>query len=147
MSALPDDPDLVTTEDPSIEDTARSVPSQWVRRQFARVGRAARAEIAQLRALETELRRYRESLQGFVGACERVAKTHEPLLPAIEQTRRLRTQRLLQYERVGKALAARERAAGLSAEEGVRLLALVPWTDGLHVLKERIDAAPLRRRR
>lgn len=80
-------------------------------------------------------------------ACERVAKDHEPLLPAIEQTRRTRAQRLTQYEKVQEALEARERAAGVSAEEGVRLLALVPWTDGLHVLKERIDAEPRRRKR
>lgn len=144
MSTLPDD--LVEAEVASVEDTPRSVPSQWVRQQFARVGRATRAEIAQLKRLEEELRRYRESLQGFAVACERVSKPHEPLLPAIEQTRRTRTQRLTQNTRVEVALADRAKASGASAAEGLRLLALVPWTDGLHVLRERIDL-PRRRKR
>jgi hypothetical protein len=144
MSTLPDE--LVATEAPAV-GTARSVPPRWVRSQFARVGRAARAEIAQLRILEEALRSYRETLRGFAVACERVAKDREPLLPAIERTRRTRAQRLMQHEKIQMALEARKTAAGVSAWEGARLLALVPWTDGLHVLKERIDAEPRRRKR
>lgn len=134
--------DQIVDEPKVTADAAQSVPAKWVRTQLTKIGKTARAEVQALRRLEQQLRSYRVRIQEFAIACEKGGQEGTLLLPAVERVRRARDQRLAQGDKVQGAKTAQAKSEGATASELVRLMAIIPWNEGMHGMQDRVDVDP-----